>query len=300
MTRENPKQRRRPQAIFRAVPAMAREAFAAWLRDGAPHWSAAIAFYTIFSLAPVLLLSTVIASALWKAGPVQRDVLAWFEPLLGERGAAQVSTLISRALPSESGALAGAIGALVLLVGATAVFVSLRGALNAVWNVAGEAPGGVAGVLLGRLRALAALLGLAVLIAASVLANAAAAALGGRLRDWLPIPLPLVRGAELLVSLVALTLFFAMLFKWLPDAVLAWKDVWIGAATTALLFVGGRIAIGAYLGTSGIASAYGVAGSIVMILLWVYYSAMIFLYGAELTQVYARRFGSRIRPAGAE
>jgi membrane protein len=275
----------------------ARETALEWYRDSAPRWSAAIAFYTVFSLAPVLVVSIAIASFFWDDAAVRSEVLRWFDDLLGERGARQIEAIIDRSLPEESGLRATIIGVGVLLAGATVVFSTLRSALNAVWGVENAGSGGVWGFVRGRLMAATLLVGLAILIVASLVASTIITGWGAALEGRLPVPLPLVRIGDLVASFALLGVLFAAIFKWLPDVVITWRDVRVGASITALLFVIGKVAIGYYLGHIGIASAYGVAGSVILLLLWVYYSAMIFLLGAEATQVYARHWGSRIVPA---
>ena len=281
-----------------------RETVRSWYADSAPRWSAAIAFYTIFSLAPVLIIVIAVAGALWGDHAVRNEVVGQFGELLGDAGARQIEQLIQAALPSGGGRPATIVGLLTLLVGATAVFTTLHNALNAVWGVAAEGDSGlwrsVRTHLRTRLLSFALVLCIAFLLAASLIVNAALAGVGMWIRERLPAPVPVLRLIETGVTLLVLWLLFAVIFRWLPDARIAWKDVWIGAAATALLFSAGKLGIGFYLGRSGIASAYGVAGSVVLILLWVYYSAMVFLLGAEFTEVYSRRWGSHIRSEDAD
>jgi membrane protein len=278
----------------------AREALKAWYEDSAPRWSAALAFYTIFSLAPVLFIVTAVAGALWGDQAVRTEILGQFRELLGERGARQVDQMIQAALPQGGGLPATAAGVATLLLGATAVFTTLRSALNAVWGVApATAPGlwrSAWAHVRTRLLSFALVLCMAFLLAVSLVMSAGLSALGGWMGERLPAPVPVLRLVETAVTFGVLWLLFAVIFRWLPDARIAWGDVWIGAAATAALFSAGKLGIGLYLGRAGVASAYGVAGSVVLILLWVYYSAMVFLLGAEFTEVYSRRFGSQIRP----
>jgi membrane protein len=295
---------RAPRWLREGVWEPLQETVRSWYADSAPRWSAAIAFYTIFSLAPVLIIVIAVAGSLWGDVAVRAEVVGQFRALLGDVGARQVEHLIQAALPSGSGRRATVAGIATLLVGATAVFTTLRNALNGVWGITRDAEGGVwhsvRTHLRTRLLSFAVVLCMAFLLAASLIVNAALAGVGLWIRERLPAPVPVLRLIETGVTLVVLWLLFAVIFRWLPDARIAWKDVWIGAAATALLFSAGKLGIGFYLGRSGIASAYGVAGSVVLILLWVYYSAMVFLLGAEFTEVYSRRWGSRIRAAGAE
>lgn len=287
-----------PRWLRAGVWEPSRETVRSWYADSAPRWSAAIAFYTIFSLAPVLIIVIAVAGALWGDQAVRQEVVSQFRELLGAPGARQVEHLIEAALPRGGGRPATMAGVLTLLVGATAVFTTLRNALNAVWGVTTATGGGVwrsvRTHLRTRLLSFAVVLCMAFLLAASLVVNAALAGVGLWVRQRLPAPVPVLRLIETGVTLVVLWLLFAVIYRWLPDARIAWKDVWIGAAATALLFSGGKLAIGFYLGRSGVASAYGVAGSVVLILLWVYYSAMVFLLGAEFTEVYSRRWGSHI------
>jgi membrane protein len=275
------------------------ETVRSWYADSAPRWSAAIAFYTIFSLAPVLIIVIAVAGSLWGDLAVRAEVVGQFGELLGDAGARQVEHLIQAALPRGGGRPATVAGVVALLVGATAVFTTLRNALNAVWGITRGSDDGlwrtVRSHLRTRLLSFAVVLCMAFLLAASLVVNAALAGVGLWIRERLPAPVPVLRITETGVTLVGLWLLFALIFRWLPDALIEWKDVWIGAAATALLFSAGKLGIGFYLGRSGTASAYGVAGSVVLILLWVYYSAMVFLLGAEFTEVYSRRWGSRIR-----
>jgi membrane protein len=282
----------------------ARETAKAWYADNAPRWSAALAFYTIFSLAPVLIIVIAVAGALWGDQAVRSEVVGQFRELLGDRGAQQVEHLIQAALPRGGGRPATLLGVLTLLIGATAAFTTLHNALNAIWGVMPmDEPSlwrNVRGHLRTRLLSLALVLCMAFLLLASLVVSAALAGVGLWIRERLPAPIPVLRVLEAGITLVVLWLLFAAIFRWLPDARIAWKDVWMGAAATALLFSGGKLAIGLYLGRSGLASAYGVAGSVVLLLLWVYYSTMVFLFGAEFTEVYSRRWGSHSGPAARE
>jgi membrane protein len=266
-----------------------------WLEDNAPTWSAAIAFYTLFSLAPIMLVVVGVAGLVWEREAVRSEVVAQFEMLVGQEGAAQVAGVLDRMYQPGGTVWATALGGAAVLVGATAVFNTLRSALNRIWNV--EAPPfSLRSLLRHRLLSFAMVLCLAFLLLVSLLVSAALAAAGRWSAGWLPVPASVLEGLNIGVSWLVFTFLFAAILKWLPDAWIRWREVWVGAGITSLLFALGKFAIGFYLGRSGAASVYGAAGSLAIFLLWIDYSAMIFLLGAEFTQVYARTWGTDIRP----
>jgi membrane protein len=284
-----PEVERRP-SVWRAL----KQATWEWLEDNAFTWAAAIAFYTVFSLAPLLIIATTVAGAVWGRAGVRQGLHQQFEQTIGERGARQVEEIIDRTGIRRNGRGPALIGGAAMVLGATAVFGTVRAALDAVWNVR-EREFNWRVLVLHRLLSFAMVLSIAFLLIVSLIVSAALVASGRWIDTHVPLPISSLRAVNVIGSWIVFGLLFAALFKWLPDAHVAWKDVWVGASLTSLLFAVGKLAIGYYLGHSTVASAYGAAGSLAVLLLWIYYSALIFLFGAELTQVYARYWGSRIR-----
>jgi membrane protein len=272
-----------------------RDTFREWFEDNAPMFGAALAFYSIFSLAPLLVIAIGVAGLAFGREAVQAHVLSEFANLLGREGAIQVETVLRNAAESDSGLRATLLGLITLFIGATAVFTQLKAALNTIWGVQSQASA-VRTFFVDRLLSFAMIQCIAFLLLISLLVNAALAAVARMVERFVPDMAMLLLVAGFLFSLLVVTVLFAAIFKILPDARIAWMDVWVGALATALLFTLGKFLIGLYLGRSTVASVYGAAGSLVVLLLWVYYSAQVFLLGAEFTQVYARRWGSRILP----
>ena len=274
------------------------QTYADWSKDNAPRLGAALAYYTIFSLAPLLVV--VLAIAGLALGPAAaRGQLAWqIEEFIGKQGAETIQTMLQAAGEPAQGIMATVLGLISLVLGASLVVSELRSALNVVWHVADqeEPQGMLAGVVdlvRQRLHAFSMVLGLGLLLLVSVVANAALAAMGKYFQGWLPTPEIVLQLVNFVIWLAATTFVFALIYKVLPDVKIAWSDVVIGAAMTSLLFTAGKLLIALYLGKSSLASAYGAAGSVLVVLAWVYYSAQVFFFGAEFTQVYANTFGSR-------
>ena len=270
----------------------------AWVDDYAPSMGAALAYYTIFSIAPLLIIVIAVAGFAFGREAVQGQLAAQLSGLVGPDGARAIQGLIASASEPKQGVVASLIGGVVLLVGATTVFGELQSALDRIWRC--PAPPNASGIwelLRTRLLSFGLVLGLGFLLLVSLVISAALAALGSRwgsaVNDWEP----LLQFTNLAVSFVLETGLFAMIYKLMPRARIAWRDVWIGAGVTALLFEVGKLLIGLYLGKSSVASGFGAAGSIVVLLVWVYYSAQIFLLGAEFTWVYAHHHGSKVGDA---
>ena len=217
--------------------------------------------------------------------------------LVGPQSAAAIKDMIQRANQPTTGIIATVVATATLLLGASGVFGQLQDSLNTIWGVQPKEGRGIWGLMKDRFISFAALLGTGFLLLVSLVLSAALAAFGKWFGGWLPAPEVVLQVLEFLISFAVITGLFAMIFKTLPDAQVAWRDVWVGAALTAMLFTVGKFAIGLYLGKSDVGSAYGAAGSLVILLVWVYYSAQILLFGAEFTQVYANAVGSRIVPS---
>jgi membrane protein len=278
-----------------------RETFADWTEDKAPQLGAALAFYTALSIAPLLVITLGVAAFFLGDNAAAGQVSEQLRELVGDEGGNAIEDMIASANEPATGALATTLSIITLLVGASGVFGQLQGALNTIWEVQPKPGRGVWGFVRDRFLSFAMVMGMAFLLLVSLVITAGIAA-ANNLLGGLPDSLPwLAQAINFAASFAVLTLLFGMMFKLLPDVKMAWSDVWLGAAVTAILFTVGKFAIGLYLGHSSMASSYGVAGSFVVLLVWVYYSAQILFFGAELTQVYANQFGSKIVPAeGAE
>ena len=268
-----------------------------WQEDKVPVLASSLAYYTIFSLAPLLIIVIGIMSLFFSEGRAQSQLVDQIQSLFGGDVAGTIQTMIDNRERAGGNVLATVIGFLILIVGATGVFVQLQNALNTIWDVRpNPKASGIWQLIRVRLLSLGMVLVIGFLLLVSLVLSAMLSALNGALSGTMP-------GGELLwgilnfiLSLAVIAAVFALMFKYVPDARVAWKDVLIGGTVTALLFVIGKTLIGLYLGNSGVASSYGAAGSLVVLLLWVFYSAQIVLFGGEFTQVYAKRFGGGIKP----
>jgi membrane protein len=260
---------------------------------------AALAFYTLFSVAPILIIALSIAG--WVFGPhtAETEVLAQLQALTGNAGAEGLRQLLNSAHYSDKKGMAAVIGIVTLVVGATSVFGELQHAMDIIWSSPDrKKDAGWWKLVRTRLLSFGMVLGVGFLLLVSLIASAALAALAGWLQarfGGLQIVLPIL---DVAVSFGMTVLLFAMIYKYVPHEVIAWRDVWIGAAVTAFLFTVGKSLIGLYLGRSSFSGAYGAAGSLIVLLLWIYYSAQIFLFGAEFTRVFAYSQGSRVASPG--
>lgn len=265
----------------------------AWVADYAPSMAAAISYYTIFSLAPLLVIVIALAGAFFGREAVQGIIVEQLSDLIGRESAGLVQNLVRAASDSEKGRIASIVSLVVLLVGATTVFAELQSALDRIWHVpAARKPSGVMAVLRARLLSFGLILGLAFLLMISLVVSAGVAALGSWMGGLMPGWETMLQAINMLVSLSIAALLFAMIFKLMPSAAIEWRDVWVGALVTALLFELGKLLIGLYLGKSGVTEAFAAAGSLVVLLAWVYFGSLIFLLGAEFTKAYADAHGS--------
>jgi membrane protein len=281
-------------AGLRDVDRLAREAATAWYEDNAPSMGAAIAFYTVFSIAPLLIIAIAISGFFFGAEAASGQVFGQLQGLVGPDGAATLQAIVRSANQPVDGILATATGVAIMGVGATGVFAELQNAMDRIWRVSGDSyQSGFWQVLRRRVASFGLMLGVAFLLLVSLVVSASIAVLE---RFWHPYAGEsglLLRVMNYSGGVFIVAVLFAFLFKYLPRVSVAWPDVMIGSVVTALLFEGGKIMIGLYVNNSGVASAFGVAGTLAVLLLWVYYSAQIFLFGAELTRAYARRHGSK-------
>ena len=274
-----------------------KESFKGWQEDGALDLGAALAYYTIFSLAPLLLIVTGVAGLVWGREAVQGQLVSQLQGVVGPQGSQAIQTMIANAGRHGQGVIATVVGLVTILFGATGVFVQLQSAMDRVWNVEPRPGKGIWGFIRTRMLSFGMVLGIGFLLLVSLVVATAVTAFSTWVTGMMPGAKLLIEGVTFLVSFGIVTLLFAMIFKVLPDVTIAWRDVWVGAVATALLFTIGKFLIGLYLAKSSVASTYGAAGSLVVLLLWIYYSSQILFLGAEFTQVYATRYGSQIRPS---
>jgi membrane protein len=282
------------------LPSLFKLAYQGWKEDYASRLSAALAYYTIFSLAPLLVIVIAITGLIWEAEAVRAQILSQVQSLVGAEGADFVANLITNTGSRGEDIVVLIIGILALLFGALGVFNELHNSLNIIWNVKQEQVKGflqaVKKVIIDRLLSFTMILGIGFLLLVSLVVTAGLSATQETFGNAFPMSEFILQVVNLVISLGVITVLFALIFKFLPDAQISWHDVWLGALVTAMLFSIGKTAIGIYLGNSAVASIFGAAGSLVLLLLWIYYSAQILFFGAEFTQVYANKYGSKILP----
>jgi membrane protein len=281
--------------------ALVKETGSAWVADRAPSMGAALSYYTVFSIAPLLLIVVAVAGLVFSTEAAQGAIVGQLQGLLGEKAAQTIQGLLQSVSRPREGVVATLIGLVLLLMGATTVFAELQDDLDRIWHAPQRAkPTGAWGWLRSRILSFGLICGFGFLLLVSLVASAAIAALGhwwdGLFGGWEL----LAQGVNFVVSYVLVTAMFAFIYRFMPHVRVEWHDVWIGAAVTALLFTVGKQLIGLYLGKSSVVSGFGAAGSLAVLLLWVYYSAQIFLFGAEFTRAFAHAFGSRRAKAQAE
>jgi membrane protein len=277
---------------MKRVFSLFKQTFSEFGQDKAPRLGAALAYYTIFSIGPLLLIAISVAGLVWGQEAAQGRIADQLRNVFGANTADAIQTMVAAAGDRKSGGIiATIIGIVTLFFGASGVFAQLEDALNTIWNVEKDKGEGIKGFIKDRLLSMTMVLGIGFLLLVSLVFDAVIAAMG----DYLTRVVggeALMQVVQLAVSFAVITVLFAMIFKFLPDIEITWRDVWFGAAFTSLLFVIGKFALGLYLGKAAIGSSYGAAGSLVILLLWVYYSAQILFFGAEFTQVYTRAEGS--------
>jgi membrane protein len=295
VARPQPRGRLNPAAAWR----LTKDAINAWLEDYAASMGAALSYYSVFSMAPLLFIVLAVAGLVFGEEAARGELFGQLRGLMGSDAAKAVEDMLASLRLPERGATATVVGAGALFVGATTVFAELQDALDRIWRVPPRARGsGLWALLRARLLSFGMILALAFLLMVSLVLSAAISALGkwwgGVFGSW-ELTAQVVNAA---VGLGLTTFVFALIYKFIPRVHVGWRDVWLGAGVTAALFTLGRLLIGLYIGKTGIASGFGAAGSVVVIFVWVYYSAQIFLMGAEFTRVYAERYGSRRQEAG--
>lgn len=285
-----------PREIVDLFKATAKE----FVEDKTPKSSAALAYYTLFALGPLLIVAVGIASLVFGSDTARDAVMAQLERFLGPSGSEGVAELLAGADDRTQGSILATIGGTVLLlVSAGAVFAQLKEALNRMWEVEAKKAVGWKEKVVKAARknflSFAGVIGTGFLLLVSLLLTTAVAAMGEYVGSAFPGSETILQVANLVVSLAIVSLVFALMFKFLPDARVAWRDVWIGAVFTAVLFLAGQFALGYYLGAGPLSTRYGAASAVLVILVWVYYASMIVFFGAQFTQVFANRHGSRVR-----
>jgi membrane protein len=289
--------RKEPSSTPGKVWALLKETGEDFIDDNVTRLAGALAYFTLLSLAPLVVLAIAVAGLAVDQDALRGRLGAELGAVVGPSGEVAVRTIVENAKTPSEGVVSSILGIVVLLFGASGVFGELQAALNAIWEVAPKPGRGIWGTIRDRLFSFAMVMGVAFLLLVSLILSAALAAAGRFFERSLPGGEAVWQLVNFVISFAVVSSLFAVTFKVVPDANVRWRDVWIGAVMTAFLFSVGKFLIGLYLGKSTVASSYGAAGSIVLLVIWVYYSSLILFLGAEFTQVYAKRFGSRIRPS---
>ncbi len=284
-------------STLKAIWNLLKSSVNAWIDDKAPRLGAALSFYTAFAIPPLVMIAIFIASLVFNPEAVRSQMFSEVGGLIGQKASHTIESAMAAQYQSNKGVFASTAAIITLIITATGLFIELQDALNTIWKVQPKPGHGVMGFIRIRLLSFAMIVGIAFLLLVSLVVSAALAAVSHYINELLPAFGVLSAVANGLVSFLVITVLFALIFKILPDVKIAWRDVWIGGAVTSILFTAGKFLLAWYLGKSKTVSAYGAAGSMVLILLWVYYSAQILFFGAEVTKVYATRFGRKAQPA---
>jgi membrane protein len=285
--------RSEPRGRVAATLALIKETFSRWSNDSAPRMAAALSYYAAFSMAPLLILAISIAGLAFGHDAAQGKIVEQIGGLVGTKSAAAIQDMLQAVHRPSKGILFSIIGIVTLIAGATGVLSELKSALNTIWRT--REPGDVQEIVKKNILFVGMLLGIGFMLTVSLVLSAGLASLGQLLSGWLPGAKIILQGIEFILSAVIIAVLFAAIYRFLPNTRVDWRDVWIGAVVTSLLFNLGKLALGLYIGKSAVASYYGAAGAILVLLLWVYYSGLIFYFGAEFTKVYADWYGSRLK-----
>ena len=280
---------------LRKIGQMLKETFKEWQRDKASRIAAALAYYTVFSISPLLVIAIAIAGAFFGQETAQEQITEQLTGLIGEDGIKPILLALDNISQPKIRGLASLISIGVLMLGASGIFAQLQDALNTVWKVEPQPGQGIAPFLRKRVSSFLMVLAIGFLLMLSLILSTVVAAVSKYRTDFLPGSQILWENLDFVVSLGLITFLFGLMFKYVPDIKIAWKDVFVGSIITALLFIFGKFLLGVYISRGSLGSAYGAAGSLIVFLAWVYYSAQIILLGAEFTQVYSRMYGSKRR-----
>lgn len=282
---------------LRKISRLFRETFKEWQEDNASRIAAALAYYTVFSISPLLVIAIAIAGAFFGQQTAQDQITEQLTALVGKDGVQPVLMALDNISQPEIRGVASWISIGVLLLGASGFFAQLQDALNTVWKVKPQPGQGIWIFIRKRISSFLMVLAIGFLLILSLILSAVVSTLSKYQTDYLPSWAILWENLDFVVSLGLMTFIFGLMFKYVPDAKIVWKDVFVGSVITALLFLFGKFLLGVYLSKGSLGSAYGAAGSLIVLLAWIYYSAQIILFGAEFTQVYTRIYGSKIRPS---
>lgn len=274
---------------------LAKQTFKEWGEDKASRLGASLAYYTIFSIGPLLLITIAIASFIFSNA--QQQIVGTISGIVGSAGGEVITQTIENANKGGANIVATTIGIITLLLGASGVFGQLKDALNTIWEVEPKPGQGILATIKQRFFSFTMVLGTGFLLLVSLVVNAAVSAVGTYMNSILPGGQLIGQILSIVLTFAIVTFMFALLFRFLPDVKIAWTDVWVGAGITAILFGLGQLALSFYLSLSNVGSSFGATGALVVVLVWIYYSAQILLLGAEFTQVYTNKYGSRVRPA---
>lgn len=277
-----------------------KQTYLEWDRHNAPKLGAGLAYYTVLSIAPLLIVVIGVIGLAFGHKAATGQIMDQIQGLVGQEGAKAIQTVIANADKPKTGTLATILGLITLFLGASGVFIELRDSLNSIWDVKAKDSGGVWATIRDRVFSFGMVLAIGFLLLVSLALSAGTEAAMKYVNGILPLPGWTLEVLNIVFSLVVITVLFALIYRFVPDDKVAWRDVWVGAGVTAILFTLGKFLIGLYLGKASIGSTYGAAGSLVVVLAWIYYSAQIFFFGAEFTHVYAIRKGSHQPKATTE
>ena len=274
------------------VISLAKETYNKWSEHQAPRLGASVAFYSVLSFAPLLVLLTAVIALVFGQQSAQGALISEARQLIGDRGADTVQSLLKNAQKPSSGIFASLVAFATLLFGASGVFTELQAALNVIWESTAQSASGFMGIIKQRLFSFGMVLSIGFLLLVSLLLSAGLAYIGHSFGELAPLPPFVLEAINFVVSFAVITVLFGLMFKYVPSAKIAWRDIGVGAVGTALLFTIGKLLLGLYLGKASVGSTYGAAGSFVALIVWIYYSAQIFFFGAEFTRVYAQAHGA--------
>ena len=286
---------------MREAWSLLKDTYSEWSEHQAPRLGAALSYYTVLSMAPLVVVTIAVIGLAFGRKAAEGQIMTQIQGLVGHSGAEAIQTVVANSSKPASGIVATIIGLITLFLGASGVFGELRDSLNLIWEVPKKPDEGIFGMIRARFLSFGMVLAIGFVLLVSLVVSAGLSAVSAFMGGFLPIPAWVLQLVNFVFSLLVFTGVFAMIYRFLPDVRITWRDTFLGAAFTSVLFSIGKFLIGLYLGQATVTSAYGAAGSLVVVLIWVYYSAQIFFFGAEFTHVFATRYGSHVpRPEGGE